>query len=176
MSDLIRYQVRDRVAVLTVDNPPVNALGPGVLEGIEAAVARASADPDVDAMVLVGAGATVPIVIQALGRVALSVLAALVGSVLLLRLLPQLPFGRRLILDTGMTAGLGWVSAPESDHQWLGRSGTATSPLRPAGIATIGGQRLDVVSDGAFIEAGAPVVVTRVDGNRIVVSLEKTNV
>src|SRR5688572_11416645 len=58
MSDLIRYQVRDRVAVLTVDNPPVNALGPGVLEGIEAAVARASADPDVDAMVLVGAGAT----------------------------------------------------------------------------------------------------------------------
>ena len=58
MSDLIRYEVKDRIAVLTVDNPPVNALGPGVLEGIEAAVARASADPDVDAMVLIGAGAT----------------------------------------------------------------------------------------------------------------------
>jgi membrane-bound serine protease (ClpP class) len=128
------------------------------------------------AMVLVGAGATVPIVIQALGRVALSVLVALVGSVLLLRLLPQLPFGRRLILDTGMTSGLGWVSAPASDHQWLGQSGTATSPLRPAGIAPVGGKRLDVVSDGPFIEAGAPVVVTRVDGNRIVVSQEKTDV
>ena len=58
MSDLIRYEVRDRIAVLTVDNPPVNALGPGVLEGIETGVARASADPDVDAMVLIGAGAT----------------------------------------------------------------------------------------------------------------------
>jgi len=35
MPDLIRYDVRDRVAILTVDNPPVNAMGPGVLEGIE---------------------------------------------------------------------------------------------------------------------------------------------
>ena len=58
MSELIRYEVRDRVAVLTVDNPPVNALGPGVLEGIEAAVARGCADADVDAMVLIGAGST----------------------------------------------------------------------------------------------------------------------
>lgn len=58
MSDLIRYEVKDRIAVLTVDNPPVNALGSGVLEGIEAAVARGCADADVDAMVLIGAGST----------------------------------------------------------------------------------------------------------------------
>ena len=35
MTELIRYDVRDRIAILTVDNPPVNAMGPGVLEGIE---------------------------------------------------------------------------------------------------------------------------------------------
>ena len=35
--------------------------------------------------------------------------------------------------------------------------------------AEIENQRVDVVSDGEFIEAGVPVVVTRVDGNRIVV-------
>jgi 3-hydroxyacyl-CoA dehydrogenase len=58
MPDLIHYEVKDRIAVLTVDNPPVNALGPGVLEGIEAAVARGCADAGVDAMVLIGAGAT----------------------------------------------------------------------------------------------------------------------
>ena len=34
MPELIHYQIRDRVAVLTIDNPPVNAMGPGVLEGI----------------------------------------------------------------------------------------------------------------------------------------------
>jgi 3-hydroxyacyl-CoA dehydrogenase len=55
---LIRYAVHDRVAVLTIDNPPVNALGPGVREGIEEAVARAAADAAVDAAVLVGAGST----------------------------------------------------------------------------------------------------------------------
>jgi 3-hydroxyacyl-CoA dehydrogenase len=58
MSELVRYDVRDRVAVLTIDNPPVNALGPGVWEAIDAAIARASGDADVDAMVLIGAGAT----------------------------------------------------------------------------------------------------------------------
>ena len=58
MADLVHYEVKNRIAVLTVDNPPVNALGPGVLEGIEAAVARGCADADVDAMVLIGAGST----------------------------------------------------------------------------------------------------------------------
>jgi membrane-bound serine protease (ClpP class) len=68
-----------------------------------------------------------------------------------------------------MQTDLGYVSAPESDHRWLGRTGTALSPLRPAGIADIDGARVDVVSDGDFIEAGTPILVTRVDGNRIVV-------
>ena len=58
MSELVHYDVRDRVAVLTIDNPPVNALGPGVWEAIDEAVARASADATVDAIVLIGAGAT----------------------------------------------------------------------------------------------------------------------
>ncbi len=58
MPTLVQYQVQQRVAVVTIDNPPVNALGPGVLEGIEEAVARGAADPDVEAIVLIGAGST----------------------------------------------------------------------------------------------------------------------
>ena len=53
---VVRYEVQDGVGIITVDNPPVNALGPGVREGIIDAVARANADPDVSAMVLIGAG------------------------------------------------------------------------------------------------------------------------
>ncbi|MGH9350075.1 MAG: enoyl-CoA hydratase/isomerase family protein, partial [Vicinamibacterales bacterium] len=56
MSTLVRYDVQHRVAVVTIDNPPVNALGPGVLEGIERAVARGAEDAAVDAIVLAGAG------------------------------------------------------------------------------------------------------------------------
>ncbi len=58
MSPLVRYEVRDRVAIITIDNPPVNALGPGVPEGISEAIERASADASADAIVLIGAGTT----------------------------------------------------------------------------------------------------------------------
>lgn len=145
------------IEVLVVPGTSVAGVG-----GVIALVAGLS-------MVLVGAGATGTVIMQALGRVALSILMAMVGSLLLLRLVPQLPFGRRLVLSTGMTAGMGWVSAPDQDQQWLGRTGTAASPLRPSGIATIDDARVDVVSDGAFIDAGTPIQVVRVDGNRVVV-------
>ena len=68
-----------------------------------------------------------------------------------------------------MAADAGYASAPERDRRWLGKCGTAASPLRPAGLAYIDGERVDVVSDGEFIDAGAPLEVIRVDGNRIVV-------
>jgi 3-hydroxyacyl-CoA dehydrogenase len=60
MSDqeLVAYQAQDDVAVLTVNNPPVNALSPGVPEGIEAGVQRAGADAAIKAVVLIGGGRT----------------------------------------------------------------------------------------------------------------------
>ena len=53
---VVRFEVEDGVGIITVDNPPVNALGPGVREGIIDAVERGVADPHVTAMVLIGAG------------------------------------------------------------------------------------------------------------------------
>ncbi len=55
-AEVVRFDVEDGVAVITVDYPPVNALGPGVREGIIAAVAKGEADASVKAMVLIGAG------------------------------------------------------------------------------------------------------------------------
>lgn len=52
---------------------------------------------------------------------------------------------------------------------FIGKTGTAHTPLRPAGIAELDGVRLSVVSTGDFIESGAPVRVIRVEGKRIVV-------
>lgn len=124
---------------------------------------------------LIGGGATWEFVAIAIGRVLISVLLALAASLALLRYLPRLPFGKQLILDTGLAAGEGYASAPERDSSWLGKPGTVFSPLRPAGIAEIDGERVDVVSDGEFIEAGMPIIVTRVDGNRIVVRRQRTS-
>src|SRR5207237_6093153 len=54
--ELVRFENVDGIGVITIDNPPVNALSPGVPEGIVAAVDRGNADPSVKAMVLIGAG------------------------------------------------------------------------------------------------------------------------
>jgi membrane-bound serine protease (ClpP class) len=118
---------------------------------------------------LVGAGATWEVIVLAAVRVVVSLLLAIGAAVLLLRLLPRAAFGRRLILEDELPAKEGFTSAPERDLSWLGKRGIATSTLRPAGVAELGGERVDVVSDGEFIEAGEPIEVTRVDGNRIVV-------
>ena len=55
---VVRFDVEDGIGVITVDYPPVNALGPGVADGIIAALEKGEADPKVKAMVLLGAGRT----------------------------------------------------------------------------------------------------------------------
>ncbi|HTX15429.1 MAG TPA: 3-hydroxyacyl-CoA dehydrogenase NAD-binding domain-containing protein [Candidatus Baltobacteraceae bacterium] len=58
MSDLVQLTKSGGIAVVTIDNPPVNALSPGVPEGISAAIARIEKDDDVRAAVLIGGGRT----------------------------------------------------------------------------------------------------------------------
>ncbi|MBR3494004.1 MAG: hypothetical protein IKH38_01125 [Clostridia bacterium] len=52
---------------------------------------------------------------------------------------------------------------------FLNKEGTATTALRPTGMGDFDGVRLNVISDGEFIEQGTPIRITRVDGARIVV-------
>src|SRR5215468_11442155 len=58
MTELVRFSVASGVAVITIDNPPVNALSPGVPEGISSAIEKAGEDPSVSAVVIIGAGRT----------------------------------------------------------------------------------------------------------------------
>ncbi|MBI3210999.1 MAG: enoyl-CoA hydratase/isomerase family protein [Candidatus Solibacter usitatus] len=58
MSTLVTYATDNTVAILTVENPPVNALSPGVPEGISAGLKQAIADPAILAVVLIGGGRT----------------------------------------------------------------------------------------------------------------------
>jgi 3-hydroxyacyl-CoA dehydrogenase len=58
MSDLIQLTKDNDVAIITVNNPPVNALSPGVPEGIAEAIEQIDKDPSVKAAVLIGGGKT----------------------------------------------------------------------------------------------------------------------
>jgi 3-hydroxyacyl-CoA dehydrogenase len=55
---VIESRLHGSVAVITIDNPPVNALSPGVVEGIVAAIASANENLLVRAIVVIGAGRT----------------------------------------------------------------------------------------------------------------------
>ncbi|MBM3729140.1 MAG: 3-hydroxyacyl-CoA dehydrogenase [Acidobacteria bacterium] len=58
MSELVSLSRDNEVAIITVNNPPVNALSPGVPEGIAAAIEAITADAAIQAAVLIGGGRT----------------------------------------------------------------------------------------------------------------------
>lgn len=57
--------------------------------------------------------------------------------------------------------------------EFVGKEGVALSTLHPSGVAMIDGKRLDVLSDGEFIQKGDEVVVCDVHGLRISVSKKR---
>jgi 3-hydroxyacyl-CoA dehydrogenase len=58
MSDLVQLTKNNGIAVVTINNPPVNALSPGVPEGIAVAIEQIDKDDSVRAAVLIGGGKT----------------------------------------------------------------------------------------------------------------------
>ncbi|MEC9046661.1 MAG: NfeD family protein [Planctomycetota bacterium] len=100
-----------------------------------------------------------------------------VAAFLTWRLLPHVPVLNRMML-AGPNAG----GAPESNSEpsdlglkfdglvdLVGRVGVAATVLRPTGAMELGEQRVDVVTEGEFLEAGQQVRVLYVRGNRVVV-------
>jgi membrane-bound serine protease (ClpP class) len=80
--------------------------------------------------------------------------------------LPRLAHVNRLVLLPELGSAEGYVSA-DTIEELVGRHGLALTTLRPAGTAEIGGERVDVVSQGTFIAAGEPIEVVKVRGSRV---------
>ncbi|MEY4530275.1 MAG: hypothetical protein RLZZ156_996 [Deinococcota bacterium] len=77
---------------------------------------------------------------------------------------------RSIFLNTTLaTTGAPAIVPTQTASKLEGRFGTALSDLRPSGVASIEGERMDVVADGEFIKSGTMLEVTRVEGRRIVV-------
>src|SRR5579871_3340415 len=58
MNELVNYKTDGDIAVITINNPPVNALSPGVPEGIAQGIEAAAKDDAVKAIVVIGGGRT----------------------------------------------------------------------------------------------------------------------
>jgi membrane-bound serine protease (ClpP class) len=72
----------------------------------------------------------------------------------------------RLTHEHVLTTQEGYVGTDDLT-KLIGQTGTTATTLRPGGFANIGGERVDVVTNGELIEAGTPVEVVAVEGNRV---------
>jgi len=99
---------------------------------------------------------------------AIALILSLVVFVLLLRWLPESALMRRLAFAGAQNSGEGYVASPTLSHL-NGREGVAVSQLRPAGVATIDGERFEVQTEGEFIPAQTPIRVDHVMGAKIFV-------
>ncbi len=102
---------------------------------------------------------------------------AIFGGVLvgiLLWLLPNSRIGNVLMLSTRLTNPPADLEAAKlvGEKAYLrGANGIALSDLRPAGIARFDNERVDVVTEGDFVDAGSHLEVIRVEGNRVTVRI-----
>lgn len=74
----------------------------------------------------------------------------------------------RIVLNETESNEAGYRSS-EDMQVFLGKEGVTTTVLRPTGMAEFDGVKLNVVSDGEFIQPGNKVQIARVEGSRIVV-------
>lgn len=126
---------------------------PGVLGGVALLIA-----------VLLAFG--LPFFFVGIETIATAIVLTVIAFTLVVRAVPENAWSHRLALAAAQ--GPDYVTS--ADQSALrGRSGTAITYLRPAGIAAIEGRRVDVLTEGEFIAQGTPIRVVRVEGARVFV-------
>ncbi|WP_188453953.1 NfeD family protein [Virgibacillus oceani] len=110
---------------------------------------------------------------QDLGHMTMSIgiafIVAIVAAVVLFKTIGmEKGFFRHIILKDQTSTELGYVSSVNR-LELIGLEGVTVTPLRPSGIASFDGERIDVVSDGSFIHQDKSIRVVKVEGVRVVV-------
>lgn len=100
---------------------------------------------------------------SAIQQVAISFIFSAIGVTLIFIYGPKSRLTHRLFLTHTSP------SVEVSETELLKKQGTTLTDLRPAGKALIDGKKIDVVTEGGFIERGRPVEVVEIEGSRIVV-------
>ncbi|WP_080844972.1 NfeD family protein [Cytobacillus gottheilii] len=130
---------------------------------------------------LLGAGAILASLFMASGNVVhmgisilIAISAAILVSILMVKVFgKKMKFFRKIILTDSTNTEKGYISNA-SRTELVGMEGYTLTALRPAGTVVMGNERIDVVSEGGFIQKDAKVRVVKAEGSRIVVR-EVTN-
>ncbi|SDH47580.1 membrane-bound serine protease (ClpP class) [Alteribacillus persepolensis] len=105
-------------------------------------------------------------------NIVLSILIAAVVSIAAAAILFK-TFGmrgpmKRLVLEDSVTTDEGYISNV-SRKELIGKTGITLTPLRPSGSINVDEERLDVVTEGGYVDQGEQVTVVDVEGSRIIV-------
>lgn len=125
---------------------------------------------------LIGAGAIIGSLFMSgydIGHMSLSIgiaflLSLIVSIILFRRMGMDKGIFRHIILKDQTTTEQGYVSSVNR-LELIGLEGITVTPLRPSGTAVFDQERLDVISEGRFIDENKKVKVVKVEGVRIVV-------
>lgn len=108
-------------------------------------------------------------IILMLGNVIVALILSIIEWVILVKIFnKKIPFLDKVILKDSTNSEAGYRSHDDRSHL-VGKTAQTTTDLRPAGIITCDGERIDAVSDGTFILRNRQVKILEVEGTRVVV-------
>ena len=105
----------------------------------------------------------------ALTYTGITLVAVIPLAIITLSVMRTTPAGKAFILSATQNKEVGFQAPPSELADLVGKSGKALTPLRPAGVALIGGNRVDIVTQGEFVPAETEIEVIFVEGSRVVV-------
>ncbi|WP_376785893.1 NfeD family protein [Staphylococcus haemolyticus] len=108
------------------------------------------------------------ILLMLLNVVIASILAIIEWVILLKWFKRKIPFLDKVVLKDSTNSEAGYRSHDDRSHL-VGQTARTVTDLRPAGIITLDNERIDAVSDGAFILRNKEVKILEVEGSRVVV-------
>lgn len=100
--------------------------------------------------------------------VSFALVISVVATIILFRYFGKSKLWNRIALNTTQDKESGYL-APNSRIDFLDQEGVTISILRPAGTALINGERVDVITEGSYIDKGIKIKVVKIEGNKVIV-------
>jgi len=110
-------------------------------------------------------------------NLSIAIIASMIVIALLARYLPRTSFYRRFALMAANPSGPSFSAPREfvtNRPISTGTRGLAMTMLRPSGKGKFGDQIIDVITEGEFISAETPIIISQIDGMRVLVARTQT--
>ena len=99
----------------------------------------------------------------------IAIIASILAAIIMVKVLGRkMKFFKKMILTDSTSTESGYVSN-KTRVDLVGKVGRTITALRPAGTVELEDERIDVVSEGSFIEKGKHVKIIKAEGSKIVV-------